>query len=818
MTDSRPWPTLVLLIAMVAASVCASDKVFAEENLPQSEILELQVQPERIELAGASRQQQLLITAQYADGRLLDVTHRAKLSVENGQVATLAGTTVMGQANGATTLLVSHAGLKRRVPVVIEDFDHYPPIHFAGDIMPVFTKLGCNSGGCHGKQSGQGGFKLSVFGFDPEADYAAILKEGRGRRVFPASIERSLLLTKPLAHVPHGGGKRLQEDSREHELLRQWLWQGMPWGNDSAPHAVRIEVTPSARVVEFNGQQQLQVTAIYNDGTLRDVTAAAIFSSNAAEVAEVDEHGVVQVGRQPGEAAVTVSFLEHVSVARVQVPRPGGPLEVARPALASAIDEHVWTKLENMRIEPSGVCDDATYLRRVSLDLLGTLPTPGEVREFLGDSSPHKRERLASRLLQRPEFADYWALNFADILLVDQDKLGDRGAYEFHHWLRQQFADNRPYDKWVAELITASGNSGVEGPVNFYRALRTPEEAAQAVSQAFLGVRLECAQCHHHPWERWGREDFYGLAGYFNGISRRKAGPDRDVIFQSHPRAMKIPDTSTVVSLRTLGSEPDEELAGDPRVPLARWMTSPENPWFARLVANRLWKHFLGRGLIEPEDDLRSTNPATNEPLLDYLEAQVIASKFDLKSVMQQIVTSRTYQLTSATNDTNYDDQQNYSHYTPKRLPAEVLLDAINAACGTSEALVGMPLGTRAIELWNNRLPSYFLEVFGRPERNSPCECVRSSQPTMAQALHLMNAPEIEEKLAAPAGRIAQLLDRGATQQEVVDELCLAALGRLPNEKERQVAAQLFAQGNKQQAAEDFLWAILNSYDFLFIR
>ncbi len=581
---------------------------------------------------------------------------------------------------------------------------------------------------------------------------------------------------------------------------------------------IGIEVA-SPRVVEFSGRQQLQVTAIYDNGTRRDVTAAAIFSSNAAEVAEVDEQGLIRVGRMPGEAAVTVSFLEHVSVARVQVPRSGDRLEISRPELKTVIDEHVWAKLENMRIEPSPLCDDATYLRRLSLDLLGTLPTPGEVREFLADASPQKRGRLAAELLTRPAFADYWAMNFADILLVDQGKLGDRGAYEFHQWLRQQFAENRAYDQWVAELITASGNSGVEGPVNFYRALRTPEEAAQAVSQAFLGVRLECAQCHHHPWERWGREDFYGLAGYFNGITRRKAGPDREVVFHARPKAMKIPNTSTVVPLRTLGGATDEQLTGDPRVPLARWMTSPENKWFARLVANRLWKHFLGRGLIEPEDDLRSTNPATNEPLLKYLESQVISTDFDLKAIMLEMVTSRTYQLDSTANDTNYDDHQNYSHYASKRLPAEVLLDAINSACGTSEILVGMPQGTRAIELWNNRLPSYFLEVFGRPERNSPCECVRSSQPTMAQALHLMNAPEIEAKLAAPAGRISELIQSGASQQEMIEELCLATLGRMPEEKERAAARQLFAQGSTRQAAEDFLWALLNSYDFLsFIR
>ncbi len=429
-----------------------------------------------------------------------------------------------------------------------------------------------------------------------------------------------------------------------------------------------------------------------------------------------------------------------------------------------------------------------------------------------------KRQRLVSAVLSRDEFADFWALKWADILLVDRDNLGDRGAYEFHHWLRRQFAENRPYDEWVAELITASGDSGVEGPVNFYRALRAPRSWRPPLARRFsvsawsalsaITIRGSAGDGKISSGWPATSTDYSAarLATAANSCSMRGG-------------AKQSCRTPTKLSPSALGSEPSADSeTGDPRVSLARWLTSPQNPWFARLLANRLWKHFMGRGLVEPEDDLRSTNPATNEPLLAHLESQVVASRFDIKAVMQRIMTSDVYQLSSTANATNYDDRQNYSHYRKKRLSAESLLDAINAACGVEESLVGTPPGTRAIELWDNRLPSYFLEVFGRPERNSPCECVRSSQPTMAQALHLMNAPEIEAKLSDPRGRAARLIDRHATPTAIAEELCLATLGRLPGDKERLVAQRLFAAEPPRQAAEDFLWAMLNSYDFLFIR
>jgi hypothetical protein len=806
------------LALVVGLSACAAAHG-GEAGPAAPAIIALDVEPSEITLSGNNRQQQLLLTAHRADGRLLDVTRLAELSIESPGVARAVDGRLAAVADGETDLTVSHAGLERRIPVRVQGCDSYPPVHFANDVLPLFSKLGCNSGGCHGKASGQNGFKLSVFGFDPAADYDAIVKQARGRRLFPASPRHSLLLAKATARLPHGGGQRMAEGSGDYQLLLAWIAQAAPIGDDNAPSVVAIRVSPIQRVLAPSAQQQILATAVYSDGSLRDVTAAATYTTNAPLVSDVQPGGLAETGQVPGEAAITVNYMGHVAVAAFQVPRAEAPAIYPDLPVHNPIDELVWSKLRNMGILPSELADDATFLRRLYLDTIGTLPEPQEVRAFLSDTAPDKRGRWIEAVLARDEYADYWALKWADVLLVDRKQLGERGAFELHRWLRRQFAANRPYDEWVKELITAGGNSAREGPVNFFRAVRTPEELARNVSQAFLGVRIECAQCHHHPFEKWSQTDFYGLAGFFSGIERKAIREGRELVYHAGYRETRLPLTGAIVATRPLdGQVPPDLETVDPRLRLAEWMTAPENPWFSRLAANRLWKHFLGRGLVEPEDDLRTTNPATNEPLLDHLAGQLAADGYDLKSLMRLILNSRVYQLSSAPNDSNRDDDQNFSHYYVKRMPAEVLLDALSQATGTSEVLAGYPPGTRAIALWDNRLPSYFLEIFGRPERNSPCECGRSSEPTIAQALHLMNAPEVEHKISSASGRVARLLDEQTDEARIVEELCLAALGRGPTERELDVARELFSQAPRQEAAEDFLWTLLNSYDFLFVH
>jgi hypothetical protein len=797
----------------------------------------LAIEPPEILLHSANRLQQVIVTANDRAGRAIDVTRRADFVVDDAAVTAVSQAKVRGLADGSTSLTVRFAGREARVPVQVSGVGDIRPIHFSNDVVPILSKLGCNGGGCHGKASGQNGFKLSVFGFDPEADRAAIVHESRGRRVLPASPERSLILLKPTAQVPHGGGRRMPINSPEHDLLLQWLRQGMPAGDDDAPHVVALRVSPAERSVGLQSSQQILAMAVFSDGSLRDVTDAAAYTSNSAVAAEVDAHGLVRTGRVPGEAAITVQYMGQVAAVRVLIPRPSNPNAIESAATAAwpvnnEIDRLVWAKLRKMGIEPSGLSDDATFLRRLHLDAIGTLPKPDRARKFLGEASPDKRHREIEAVLARDEYADFWALKWADILLVNRDKLGDRGAFEFHRWLRDQFARNRPYDAWVRELIVASGRSDEHGPVNFYRAMRTPEQLAESVSQAFLGVRVQCAQCHHHPFEKWSQTDFYGLAGFFNGLERKPIRtpsdpitalprPNVELVFHAGFRETRLPLTDKPVPTHALDQTPPHGLdRGDPRTQLADWLTDSNNPWFARLVSNRLWKHFLGRGLIEPEDDLRSTNPATNEPLVDWLAEQVVENKYDLKAVMRLILNSRVYQLAAEPNDTNRDDEQNFSHHYVRRLPAEVLLDAISEVTGVPEPFPGRPRGTRSIELWDNRLPSYFLDTFGRSERTSPCECGRSGEPTMAQALHLMNSPEVSAKISHPAGRVARLLQAQPpiNNDAVALDLCLAALGRMPNDKERQVAAGLFSKTNRQQAAEDFLWTLLNAYDFLFVK
>ncbi|MBP88862.1 MAG: hypothetical protein CMJ64_19475 [Planctomycetaceae bacterium] len=801
--------TLAFLVSALQVAILSAD---------DTPIRALRVSPDQIRLTGSNRRQQILVTAESVDGKQFDLTDRAQAELAEPSLATFNEGILRRLRDGQTELIVRHGSLEARVPVVVADADRFPPVHFENDIVPLFSKLRCNGSGCHGKQSGQNGFRLSIFGHNPRADFRALVQEGRGRRIFPAAPDRSLLLLKAVGLMPHGGGRRAEPNSMDAKLIREWIAQGSSWGSDDATRLTRIEIEPAERLMGTQANQRILVTAVFSDGGRRDVTHAASYGTNDDLIAEVDERGHIATGSRLGEAAITVNYMGHVGAIRIVVPRPTAGNDPPEFIAYNPIDDHVRTKLRKLGVEPSNLCDDATFFRRLYLDTIGTLPTLEEATSFANNPAPNKRIQAIEDVLDRDEFADYWALRWSDVLLVNSANLGERGAFEFHRWLRQQVASNRPYDQWVRELLTATGNSGKYGPVNFYRAMRTPQDVTKTVSQAFLGIRLDCAQCHHHPFEKWGQDDFYGLAGYFTGVQRKKLAGNREFIFASSYSPAKMPVTNEPIPTRPLDGEPLEHIEGDPRVHLADWLTARENPWFAKLVANRLWKHYMGRGLVEPEDDLRSTNPATNEPLLNYLTEQVVESGYDLRAVMGLILTSRVYQLSSETNGTSFDDEQNFSHHLVKRLPAEVLLDAISQATGSPEHFAGAAHGTRSIELWDNRLPSYFLDTFGRSERESPCECAKSSDPTMAQALHLLNAPEIDAKIASPEGRIAALISRGASQDEITADLCFAALARHASEKERTIAAELFAQSNQRQAAEDFLWTLLNSYEFLFIH
>ncbi len=847
--------SLILVVALSAPAARA-----AAASVPP---VPLRVSPPAVRLDSPEGTQQLLVSAGAAGGQ--DVTHAATYQVADPKVAAVgADGRVRPVGEGKTVVLVRRGGAAARVPVEVRGIRAPEPISFENQVIPILTKAGCNAGGCHGKAEGQQGFKLSIFGFDPEADYQALVMEGRGRRISTARPEESLLLQKGAAQLPHGGGKRLEPGSLPYRRLVRWMAEGARAGVGPARPPVRIEVEPAQQVLSAKGTQQLRVTAVDEQGQRRCVTTEAEYSSNAGVIADVDRDGLVQASELPGEAAILVRYMGQVAVSRITLPRKGAAF--SRPAETGFIDRLVWNKLQRLGIPPSPPCDDATFMRRAYLDVIGTLPTAAEARAFLAEcaaetgsggpapvrSAPapaakspstapggpgaanrepaaasrppvrpalKARERLVEQLLQRPEYADYWTMRWSDILRVDKDAITPQGAVAMTRWIRRQLAENRPYDAFVREILTARGDTTAESPAAFFKALDKPDVASRSVSQVFLGTRIECAQCHHHPAERWSQEDYYGLAGFFTGLARKKLPSGAEALVVQAGTDLKHPRTDRPVPARALGAAPaDLSGAPDRRMALADWMTAPENPFFARTIANRLWAHYFGRGLVEPVDDLRATNPATNEPLLDALAKHLQEVRYDLKAFTRTLLTSRVYQLDSAPLPLNRADEQNFSHAMEKSLPAEVLLDAICQATGVPERFNGWPEGYRAIQIWDNRMPSYFFRIFGRPVRASVCECERSSEPSIAQALHLMNSPEIAEKIQARTGTARRLADSRLSPKDLVDELYLTALARYPTSAERAAMLALFQgpEAGRREAVEDALWSLLNTKEFLF--
>lgn len=686
--------------------------------------------------------------------------------------------------------------------------------HFENDIEPLLSRYNCNSSGCHGKAEGQNGFKLSVFGYDPAADYAALVKEDRGRRVVPAAPEQSLLLRKVSGRVAHGGGIRIRAGSDDYEMLRAWIAAGIPFGDVNAPRPVGLRVEPSEKVLAMHTGQQLRAVVRFSDGREVDVTRHAKFQSNNDGLAIVSATGLVSTLDCPGDVAIMASYLGQMATFRALVPLPATSRHQPPPPEFNDIDKLVDQKLAKLNIEPSGLCDDSEFLRRAFLDVIGKLPTPREAREFMADAARDKRPRLVDSLLQRNEFADYWALKWADVLRVDRQALGHQRAYAYYKWIRDSLAANKPLDQFARELLTAEGPANEVGPANFYRVAGTPGEMASSLSQALLGVRIACAQCHHHPFDRWSQNDYYGMQAFFTTVKLQG-----DLVISGQGGVAANPRSGEKVFAHALGAAtPRENPTGDPRAILAAWVTSPDNPYFARNLANRVWAQFLGRGLVEPVDDVRATNPPTNPELLDALAKHLTESKFDLRQLIRYIAASRVYQTSTSPNATNERDEQNYSRALLKRLDAEVLLDMICDATGVPEKFSGAPARTRAVQLWDNKTPHYFLKQFGRPQRISACECERSTEPNVAQVLHLLNSPEIHAKLSHEGGTIAKLMKNRPDNDKLVEELYLTFFSRLPDSDERKTAMDYLEKhrGKRREAAEDLAWALLNALEFRF--
>ena len=691
-------------------------------------------------------------------------------------------------------------------------------LHFENDILPILGRYGCNSSGCHGKAEGQGGFKLSVFASDPDADFAALTKEARGRRVFPAKPEESLLLRKATGRTAHGGGTKLVHGSEDYRTLRDWVAAGTPIGSADAPHVVSLRVAPTDRVMAAHAEQPLRVVAKYSDGAEKDVTRHARFQTNNEAVAVVTPEGVVKALDVPGEVAVMAAYLGEVTTFRAIVPRPT-PLAALPPLPQfNVIDELVDAKLTKLNVAASPVCDDAEFLRRVYLDLTGTLPTAAAARTFLADSSPGKRAKLVDELLAKPEFADLWAMRWADLLRIDRQALGHQRAYAYYKWVRDGVAANKPFDQFARELVTAEGPLAEVGAANFYKVVTKPGEMASTVSQVFLGVRIACAECHHHPFDRWKQSDYQGMLAFFAPV-KAQGGRDSEAVFAGGDPVTKHPRTGKPVFAHALGvAMPEADPKGDRRAVLAGWMTAPDNPFFARNLANRTWAFLLGRGLVEPVDDVRATNPPSNPELLDALAKFTIENGYDVKQLIRLTTASRVYQTSSQPNLTNEKDEQNFSRALLKRPEAEVLLDVIVQATGVPEKFTGSPGVARAVQLWDSKARSDFLKLFGRPNRVTACECERTREPSVAQVLNLLNSPEIQAKLSHEAGTVARLVRETQDDGKLVEELYLTFFARLPTEKEKAFAAEHLKarSATRRQAAEDLAWAMLNSTEFLF--
>jgi hypothetical protein len=839
---TAPRAACLCLIIALAGTVALAKETTATSNAAKAASRQLHVQAAgdtgvqtRLHLRGADVRQQLLVTATLADGARRDFTRQVSYSVAPAGVVAVdkSGLVTPVRDGSATITARSKDGLTASLSVTVEDFKVSRPVNFPNQIVPIFTKLGCNGGGCHGKASGQNGFKLSLLGFEPAEDYEHLVKEARGRRLFPAAPDRSLLLLKATAALPHGGGKRLEPGADDYKLLARWITQGMPYGHSNDPTVARIEVLPKERTLPFDGEQQLVVLAHYSDGAVEDVTRSALFEPNDKEMAKTDERGLVTVFKQPGDVAVMVRYQARVAVFNATVPL-GAPVENLPPA-KNFIDELVFKKLKAIGLPPSAVCDDSTFLRRVTLDIAGRLPTPEETQRFLADAGAAKRDAWIDRLLDSPDYAEYFANKWSGLLRNKRtDPKHKRGTYAFHAWIRDSFLENKPYDRFVREILTASGDLGENPPVAWYRQVKDTQMQLEDSAQLFLGQRLQCAQCHHHPFEKWSQHDYYSFAAFFSTVSRKPGSqPGEDVIFAKRTVATatnkktKQPVKPAGLGAPTLNLPPDD----DPRQALAEWMTGPNNPFFARSLVNRYWKHFFSRGLVDPEDDLRETNPPTNPELLDALARDFAAHGYDLKHLVRTICRSQVYQLSAVPNPHNAVDRQNFSRYYPKRLTAEVLLDAINTVTKAENKFDGLPTGTRAVCLPDNSFnaASYFLTVFGRPDMASACECERSGDASLAQSLHLLNAKEIQEKLAADTGRAASLAaDDKRSDEEKLRDLYLLVYSRPPDADELAAARKHLArfvgkssdeQGSPpspRQAYEDILWALINTKEFLF--
>ena len=797
---------------------------------------EFVVTPPQVKFDRNFERAQLLVTAVDAAGqvsaRSIDLTPDAQYSVANPAVATVSATgNLQAVGNGQTTLTVTHEGVSRTVEVLVEGVVSHPSVSFTEHVLPILYKAGCNGGACHASQHGKGGFTLSVMGFDPPADRNMIVRDRMQRRVNLLVPEESLFLRKPLMELPHGGGRRLIPGSNDHQILQAWIAGGAAEPKADAPKVERLIVTPAERIGTPGFKQQLRVQAVDSTGATRDVTAWARYDSMDDSVVSVSPSGLLSaVGR--GQAPVMIRFEGQAEIAMTVVPFADS---VALDGWQSRnfIDDLAAAKFRELGITPSGLCDDSTFLRRAFLDAVGALPSREETVAFLESPDPDKRAKLIDRLLgfdpdpaRNPfndQYAAFWSLKWADLIRNSSTTLGDQGMWALHNWLRESFRTNKPFDQFVRELVTAKGSIFSNGPANYFRVASNAPDLAEATAQLFLGTRLQCAKCHHHPFEKYSQADYYGFAAFFSRVAVKGSSEfgnfgGESVVWVRPSGEVTHPRTGAVMKPTPLDGEPvDDPL--DRRVALAKWLTAPENEGFARNVVNRLMAHYLGRGLVDPVDDMRATNPPSNPALMAALVADFRESRFNVKHLMRRIMHSRLYQLDSQPTAANQADTRFYSHFRVKRLAAEPLLDAVDQATGSVTKYPNLPLGTRAIELPDANYTNPFLVTFGKPKRASVCECERTPDENLAQALHTLNGDVIASKIADAHGRVAKLLAENKPAAEQVTDLYLTTLCRRPTPAEVEFGTSYLATApSPQEGLQDLLWGLMNSKQFLFVH
>jgi Protein of unknown function (DUF1553)/Protein of unknown function (DUF1549) len=814
------WLIFRMLASVAAIIVCGalpSTMAAGADDTAHSEPVLIRVVPEAIELSTARDRQGIVVQAEYSDGSTRDVTALASCTIA-GDVATVAAGIVAPRADGSGLLKVKYRRTEAEVPIEVKRAPAIEPVRFRSDVLPVFTKAGCNTGKCHGSASGKDGFRLSLFGYDPEGDQFRLTREVVGRRVNLAAPDDCLLVSKSTGAVTHTGGQRIAPGSEGFNLLLAWLRAGAVNDPAGSPAPVAIQVFPTQAVLESpGGAQRLVVRARFSDDTDRDVTRFAVFLTTNEAVATVDEEGVA-VGKSRGEAFILARYDKFTAGMPIIV-RPGTPFESPKTKAFNWIDTLVHAKLDRLHVAPSDVCDDETFLRRAYIDLIGQLPSPAEREAFLGDSRPEKRSLLADALMKRDEFLDVWVMKWAELLQIrTANGLSPKGLQRYDSWLRNRIHSGATIDRIAAELLAATGGSFENPAVTYFQTETTPQLIAENVAQVFLGTRIQCAQCHNHPFDRWTLEDYYGFSAFFSRIGYKQAQDPRELmVFATNSGEMKHPVPGRVVRATFLGGpSPDFRPGEDYRKTLAAWLASPDNRAFTRNLANIVWAHFFGLGIIDPVDDARVSNPASNPELLEALAERLVSEKYDIKYLIRDIVRSRTYQLSTKRNELNRSDERNFAHQKIRRMRAEVLLDCISQVTETTDRLPGLPRGGRAVQIPDGRSPNYFLTTFGRSNRESACSCEVKTTPTLSQALHLINGETITGKIVE--GKvITKLFEKTGDPMTVAEALYVRCLSRRPTPGESgRIASRLASAPDKVKTLEDLFWALLNSNEFLF--